>query len=71
MESSLNEKATEIGLKFAGIIPQDPNIMDYNMSGKPLLSLPDSSPALKAVERIVMKINLLPEQAFLNLLKPK
>lgn len=70
MKSSLNEKAAEIGLKFAGIIPQDPNIMEYNMLGKPLLSLPDSSPSLKAVEKIVMKINLLPEQAFLNLLKP-
>lgn len=69
-ESFLREKAAEIGLKFAGIIPHDPNIMNYNMLGKSLLSLPDSSPAVKAVEEIVKKINLLPEQAFLNLLKP-
>ena len=69
MENSLNEKAEEIGLKMAGIIPQDTNIMNYNILGKPLLSLPNDSPAVKAVEKIVMKINLLPEQAFLNLLK--
>ena len=52
------EKATEIGLKNAGILPMEKDVMTCNMEGKPPLDLPDESPSCLAVEKIVHKIGL-------------
>lgn len=54
----LKETAKEIDIELAGNLPSDKNVMSYNISGKPLLDLPDDSPAYKAVEEIVEKIGL-------------
>ncbi|RLI07167.1 ATP-binding protein [Candidatus Bathyarchaeota archaeon] len=58
LEGALKSAAEEIGLELAGYIPVDPNIMSFNMTGKPLLEIPDDSPAYRAVERIAPKIGL-------------
>ncbi len=48
----LEEKAKNTGMGFAGFIPSDPNVIKFNMEGKPLLELPSDSAALKAAEKL-------------------
>ncbi len=55
----LEEKAEEIGVELAGFIPPDPNVVKFNMEGRPLLELPKDSPALRAAEKIARRIGLL------------
>ncbi|HIH36846.1 MAG TPA: AAA family ATPase [Methanocellales archaeon] len=58
-EKSISEKAKSTGLEFAGVIPEEKDITEYNLVGKSLLDLPESSPAVKAVGEIAKKIRLL------------
>jgi len=59
MEGLLREGAEKMGVQYAGIIPQDANIYEYNLAGKPLLDLPPESPALLAVKGMLKRIGLL------------
>ncbi|MGQ9470004.1 MAG: ATP-binding protein [Nitrososphaerales archaeon] len=56
---SMREKIDEViktsELDCVGIIPEDPLIQQFNIEGKPLLDLPSSSIALKAVNEVVDK----------------
>jgi len=54
----LEETAKEIDIELAGNLPNDKNVMSFNISGKSLLELPDDSPAYRAVEEIAEKIGL-------------
>ena len=54
----LEETAKEIDIELAGNLPNDKNVMSFNISGKSLLELPDDSPAYMAVEEIAEKIGL-------------
>jgi CO dehydrogenase maturation factor len=47
--NTLKTIAEESGMQVAGMIPQDPNIAEFDLKGNPVLRLPDDSPALKAV----------------------
>jgi CO dehydrogenase maturation factor len=58
MEGFLKKTADDIGLELAGSLPLDENVMSFNMTGKPLLDIPDDSPAYKAVEEIAYRIGL-------------
>jgi len=58
LEETLQSAAKEIGLDLAGYLPVDPDIMKFNIMGKPLLEIPESSPAYRAVEEIAHKIGL-------------
>jgi len=58
MEDVLEKAADDIGMELAGSIPVDENVMSFNMAGKPLLEIPDDSPAYLAVEKIARKIGL-------------
>ncbi len=55
----LDSWAGKIGLEFIGSIPEDPMIIEYTISGKSLLELPPNSIAIKAVEEIAYRMNLL------------
>jgi len=59
MENTLKEEAQKLGIEFAGIIPPDENVSTYNMTGKPLTQLPNNSPALLSMKKILTQINLL------------
>jgi len=54
----LKKAADDIGLELAGSVPVDENVMSFNMAGKPLLDIPDDSPAYKAIEEIAQRIGL-------------
>ena len=58
-EKLISEKVGSIGLEFAGVIPEDVNVAEYNLVGKSLLELPEDSPAVKAVDEITEKIRLI------------
>lgn len=54
----LKEEIEKTGLKLAGIIPADPAITEYDIKGKPLFELPDSSGAVQAVYDILNKLKI-------------
>jgi len=45
------------GLELAGLVPDDPVIPEFELTGRPLLELPDDSPAAGAVERILAALS--------------
>lgn len=59
MEAFLKEEAEKIGIEYAGTVPTDENIFKFNLTGKPVLSLPPESPALLAVKEILVHMDLL------------
>lgn len=50
------EEIARQGLDFLGVIPVDDLIFEYDLTGKPLLNLPDSSPAVRVVGEMMEKI---------------
>ena len=44
------------GLDLLGTVPNDPSISEYEMKGKPLLCLPDESPAVQIVAEMMEKM---------------
>ncbi len=46
---TLTKLADGLGLHCAGLIPQDEKIFEYDLQGRPLIELPDDSPALRSV----------------------
>ena len=58
MEGLLLKHAEEEGLELAGFVPYDPNVSRYNVEGRPLLDLPEDSPAVRAAEAISKEIGL-------------
>jgi CO dehydrogenase maturation factor len=51
--AELKNRAEEYGLQVAGLVPQDEEIFHYDLQGKPIFQLPDSSRAVKAVFSIL------------------
>jgi CO dehydrogenase maturation factor len=41
------------GLEFVGLVPDDPLVPEFELSGRPLLELPDDAPAAQAVGRVL------------------
>ncbi|MDI6889119.1 MAG: AAA family ATPase [Methanocellales archaeon] len=57
-EKLILKRVGSIGLEFAGGIPEDANVAEYNLLGKSLLELPDDSPAVKAMDEIMEKLSM-------------
>ncbi|MCP8317018.1 MAG: AAA family ATPase [archaeon] len=53
MEGRIEEVIKTSEIDCVGIIPEDPLIQQFNIEGKPLLDLPSSSIALKAINELV------------------
>ena len=53
---SLEKEAHNQPFKFLGRIEPDPQIMEYNIQGKSLLELPETSPAYQSVKKILQKV---------------
>jgi CO dehydrogenase maturation factor len=58
MDELLQKSADDIGLEYGGIVPVDENVMSFNLTGKPLLEIPDDSPAYEAVGNLAKTIGL-------------
>jgi CO dehydrogenase maturation factor len=55
----IRARAEEIGANYGGTIPSDDTITEYNMEGRSLLELPESSIAFQAVRGILSEEPLL------------
>jgi CO dehydrogenase maturation factor len=70
MADELERRLSDGGLKLIGFVPTDDEVTALNLRGKPLLELPDSSLAVKAVDAIAKKLGLLGDATLLELLRP-
>lgn len=55
LEEATRKEIEKIGLELAGVIPNDPNVYRYDLEGKATFLLPDDSPAVVAVGKIMDK----------------
>ncbi len=58
-EKLVRDWATRIGVKYAGALPYDANVAEFNLKGIPLLKLPSNSPSVIATRRIANTIGLI------------
>lgn len=54
-EETIIEYSKKLGLDYAGSIPVDEKLAEFNLKGIPLLNLPEDSPAYIAVKKIAEK----------------
>jgi len=52
---ALQDEIDKTGLELIGTIPADDQVMEYDLLSKPLINLPDDSPAVAAVNKILAK----------------
>jgi CO dehydrogenase maturation factor len=55
----LKETAGQYGLEVAGFIPVDENVINYNMTDRPMLELPDDSASVAAVRGILKDLDII------------
>jgi CO dehydrogenase maturation factor len=56
MDPVFSGEIQNLGLNLLGAIPEDALVSEYEMKGKPLLELPDESPAVQVVDRMMEKM---------------
>jgi CO dehydrogenase maturation factor len=56
VDPAVVNELNKLGLKSDAVIPLDEQISDFDLQSKPLLELPDSSAAVKAVDGLMAKI---------------
>ena len=56
LDSYVAAELERLGLEAAALIPMDDNIKRYDLEQKSLLDLPDDSPAVRAVARLMSKV---------------
>lgn len=56
---ALQQEIELTGLELTGTIPLDQQVVDYDLHGKPLVELPDESPAVLTVKRMLKETNVL------------
>ncbi len=54
----LAERAASMGLDVVGFIPEDKNVTEYDLRGRPTVELPDHSPSVLAVREILQTLGL-------------
>lgn len=52
-EALLLQKAKNMDMELAGVIPRDEKIIQYSSEGKPIMDLPEDSPAVSATRNIL------------------
>ena len=55
----LGQAAEQVGLEVIGFIPEDANITQHDLAGKPIFDLECTSPSAVAVKEIATKLGLL------------
>lgn len=57
--ATIKEAAQKVGQEVFGYIPEDRNVTEYDLVGKPILDLPASAPSVKAVKEILARIGVV------------
>ncbi len=52
------EEVEKIGVQIVCIIPDDKNLLEFDMERKSMLELPDDSPAVMAIDKMMETINI-------------
>lgn len=58
-EEQVRRSAQEIGLETLACIPEDENIVRYDLMGRPIFDIEDDSPSVVAATEIVERLELL------------
>jgi len=53
LEARLEVQIRELDLEYLGTVPEDPNIVEFDLRERSLLELPEDSPAVQAVAKIM------------------
>lgn len=56
LDTLVNREMEQLGLKADAIIPEDDELYQYDLAQKPLLNMPDTSVAVKAVNALMEKV---------------
>ena len=56
LDSHISQELAQLGLKVAATVPVDEQIRKYDLEQKPLLELPDSSAAVRAVGELMDRV---------------
>ncbi len=56
-EHRFREVAESFGFSNVTCVPEDPNVLDFNSSGRSLLDLPDDSPSVVALQALTENMN--------------
>jgi CO dehydrogenase maturation factor len=56
LDAGTEQEIAQHGFDFAGVVPQDQLIFEYDCEGKPTVQLPPDSPARQAIEQIFADI---------------
>ncbi len=57
-EDKLKKLSDDLGLKIAGVVPQDGTIFDYDLKGRPVFELPTDSPACLSIFDILDSLGI-------------
>ncbi|MBE3589100.1 MAG: AAA family ATPase [Thermoanaerobacteraceae bacterium] len=57
--AALQDEIQRTGLELIGTIPNDQQVFEYDLRGKPLVELPDDSPVVSAVTEILRRAHIL------------
>ena len=58
LKAAVVKSVEDRGLECIGVVPEDLLVQEYDIAGKPLIELPESSPAYGAISEIVEKTPL-------------
>lgn len=56
LQGAFTAEVADIGIPLMAQLPDDPNLMTFDMDGRSLIDLPDDSPSVIATEGLVKKI---------------
>jgi CO dehydrogenase maturation factor len=56
MEDELKRQIENLGIELFGSIPEDPEVTRFDLTARPLIDLPDESPAYMAVRQIWARV---------------
>jgi CO dehydrogenase maturation factor len=56
--ATLKQMAEDYGLRVGGLVPQDNTIFEYDLRGMPIFALPQDSPALNSLYKILGTLNI-------------
>lgn len=58
LRDTVRRSVESLGLDCIAVVPEDPAIQEYDMAGKPLMALPDTSPSYRAINEMMRKMPL-------------
>lgn len=54
----LRQKVDELGIEFAGVLPADDEVVEFDLEGRSALDLPDDNPVVAAVDQILDRFGI-------------